>query len=176
MYPQEVPEELWRDYRWQIKNRIKSLEELQRYVKLIPEEIEGIKETEGLYPFAITPYYLSLMDPEDPEDPIRLQAIPRRIEVEERVQRHGEPDALREEGDIPGLTHRYPDRVLMNVTSFCAVYCRHCMRKRIFSQGERARTREEIDRMVDYISSNKQIKDVLISGGEPLSLSNEKIE
>ena len=172
----KVPKDLWNDYNWQIRNRIKTLEELQRYVKLLPEEIEGIRRTQGLYPMAITPYYLSLMDPEDPEDPIRLQAIPRVVEVDEKVQREGEPDALREEGDIPGLTHRYPDRVLMTVTTFCAVYCRHCMRKRIFSEGERARTKEEIDRMISYIREHEEIRDVLISGGEPLSLGNDKIE
>ncbi|WP_032496447.1 KamA family radical SAM protein [Hydrogenivirga sp. 128-5-R1-1] len=172
----KVPRHLWRDYSWQIRNRIKSLEELQRYVRLTEEEVEGIRLTQGLYPLAITPYYLSLMDPDDTEDPIRLQAIPRRIEVDEEAQSAGEPDALREEGDIPGLTHRYPDRVLMSVTTFCAVYCRHCMRKRIFAEGERARTKEEIDRMLSYIREHEEVRDVLISGGEPLSLSNEKIE
>ena len=172
----DVPEELWNDYGWQIRNRIKTLEELQRYVKLLPEEIEGIKRTRGLYPMAITPYYLSLMDPNDPNDPIRLQAIPRAAEIDERLQSKGEPDPLKEEGSIPGLTHRYPDRVLMTVTTFCAVYCRHCMRKRIFSEGERARTKEEIDRMLAYIREHEEVRDVLISGGEPLSLGNEKIE
>ena len=173
---EEVPERLWRSYEWQIKSRIKTLEELKKYIKLLPEEEEGIRRTQGLYPFAITPYYLSLIDPEDPKDPIRLQAIPRVVEVDEKVQSLGEPDALKEEGKIPGLTHRYPDRVLLNVTTFCAVYCRHCMRKRIFSQGERARTKEEIDRMIDYIKKHEEIKDVLISGGEPLSLSLEKLD
>ena len=171
-----VPLELWRDYSWQIQNRIKTLEELQQHIDLLPEEIEGIKLTESLYPLAITPYYFSLIDPSDPNDPIRLQAIPRKVEVDERVQRRGEPDALREEGKVPGLTHRYPDRVLISVTTFCAVYCRHCMRKRIFSQGERARTKEEIDTMLSYIREHEEVRDVLISGGEPLSLGNDKID
>ncbi len=166
----------WLSYSWQIRNRIKTKEELKKFLKLLPEEEEGIDRTKGLYPLAITPYYLSLIDEDDPDDPVRLQAVPRVVEVDESVQRYGEPDALKEEGEIPGLTHRYPDRVLMVVTTFCAVYCRHCMRKRIFSQGERARTKEEIDRMIDYIRKHEEIRDVLISGGEPLSLSNEKIE
>jgi len=173
---ENVPEELWRSYEWQIQNRIKTLEEIKRYIKLLPEEEEGIKRTQGLYPFAVTPYYLSLINPEDSRDPIRLQAIPRTVEVDPVIQSRGEPDALKEEGEIPGLTHRYPDRVLLNVTTFCAVYCRHCMRKRIFAQGERARTKEEIDRMIDYIKKHEEIRDVLISGGEPLSLSLEKLE
>ncbi len=172
----DVPQELWRSYRWQIQNRIKTKEELKRYIRLTPEEERGIDQTTGLYPMAITPYYLSLMDPEDPQDPIRLQAIPRAVEVDERVQSMGEPDPFREEGHIPGLTHRYPDRVLFTLTTFCAVYCRHCMRKRIFQEGERARTREEIDRFLEYVRRHEEIRDVLISGGEPLSVSNEKLE
>ncbi len=171
-----VSEDLWRSYTWQIQNRIKTLEDLKRFIDLTPEEEEGIRKTQGLYPLAITPYYLSLIDPQDPNDPIRLQAIPRAVEVDPKVQSKAWADPFKEEGQIPGLTHRYPDRVLMVVTTFCAVYCRHCMRKRIFAQGERARTKEEIDRMIDYISAHKEIRDVLISGGEPFSLSNEKID
>ncbi len=171
-----VSEKDWLSYEWQIRNRIRTLEDLKKFIPLLPEEEEGIKRTKGLYPLAITPYYLSLIDPEDPNDPIRIQAIPRAVEVDEKVQADGDPDALREEGEIPGLTHRYPDRVLMVVTTFCAVYCRHCMRKRIFSQGEVSRTKEEIDRMIDYIRKHEEVRDVLISGGDPLTLSLEKIE
>ncbi len=173
---QNVSKKEWLTYTWQIRNRIRKLSEIEEYLKLLPEEEEGIRKTRALYPMAITPYYLSLIDREDPNDPIRLQCIPRSVEVDESIQSKGEPDALREEGKIPGLTHRYPDRVLLSVTTFCAVYCRHCMRKRIFSQGERVRTKEEIDRMISYIREREEIRDVLISGGEPLALSNEKIE
>lgn len=172
---EHVPDELWRSYSWQIQNRIKTKEELKRYIELTPEEEEGIDRTAGLYPMAITPHYLSLMDPSNPFDPIRLQAVPRVVEVDERVQSMGEPDPFKEEGQIPGLTHRYPDRVLLNLTTFCAVYCRHCMRKRIFQAGERSRTKEEIDRFVEYIRAHRQVREVILSGGEPLSLSNEKL-
>ncbi|MCS7308231.1 MAG: KamA family radical SAM protein, partial [Aquificaceae bacterium] len=171
----DVKRELWRSYHWQIQNRIKTKEELKRYIRLTPEEEEGIDKTHGLYPMAITPYYLSLMNPEDPQDPIRLQAVPRAVEVDEKVQALGEPDPFREEGSIPGLTHRYPDRVLFTLTTFCAVYCRHCMRKRIFKEGERARTKEEIDRFVEYLKSREEVREVILSGGEPLSVSNEKL-
>ncbi|MCS7261885.1 MAG: KamA family radical SAM protein [Aquificaceae bacterium] len=171
----KVPPELWRSYQWQIQNRIKTKEELSRYIRLTPEEEQGIERTAGLYPMAITPYYLSLMNLEDPEDPIRLQAVPRKVEVEEDVQSLGEPDPFREEGPIPGLTHRYPDRVLFTVTTFCAVYCRHCMRKRIFQEGERSRSKEEIDRFVAYLKEEEEVREVLLSGGEPLSLGNEKL-
>lgn len=172
---ENVPIELWRDYSWQIKNRIKTKEEIERYIKLLPEEVEGIERTKGIYPLAITPHYFSLIDPEDPNDPVRLQCIPRAVEVDEKLQSLGEPDPFREEGSLPGLTHRYKDRVLLNVTTFCAVYCRHCMRKRIFMQGERSRTKEELKAMIDYIRKHEEIRDVLISGGEPLSLSYEKL-
>ncbi|WP_029551539.1 KamA family radical SAM protein [Thermocrinis jamiesonii] len=171
-----IPEKLWRDYHWQIQNRIRTKEQLEKYIKLLPEEIEGIERTKGLYPMAITPYYLSLMDPEDPMDPIRLQAIPRVVEVDESVQRYGEPDALKEDGPIPGLTHRYPDRVLVQTTTFCAVYCRHCMRKRIFSQGERAIGEQQLKLIVEYVKKHSEIREVLLSGGDPLTLNPEKLD
>ncbi len=171
-----VPEELWLDYRWQIQHRIKDLKTIGKYLKLLPEEIEGFKETRGRYPFAITPYYLSLINPEDPEDPIRLQAIPRSVEMDPEAQRDGDPNPFREETILPGLTHRYPDRVLMSLTTFCPVYCRHCMRKRIFGDGERSRTQNEILQMLNYIKETPSIREVILSGGEPLSLSNRKLE
>ncbi|MFN3599405.1 MAG: KamA family radical SAM protein [Aquificaceae bacterium] len=171
-----IPKELWRSYQWQIQNRIKTKEELKRFINLMKEEEEGIDKTAGKYPMAITPYYLSLIDPKDPKDPIRLQAIPRAVEVDERIQTHGEEDPFREEGETPGLTHRYPDRVLFTLTSFCAVYCRHCMRKRIFQEGERVRTKEEIDQFLDYLRGHEEVREVLLSGGEPLSVSKEKLQ
>jgi len=171
-----IPDNLWRDYRWQIQNRIKDPVELERFIRLLPEEVEGFKKTRRTFPFAITPYYLSLIDPEDPDDPIRLQAIPRSLEADPRIQRDGDPNPFKEEAFIPGLTHRYPDRVLLSVTTFCPVYCRHCMRKRIFEGGERSRTEREIEIMVDYIRKNEAVREVIISGGEPLSLSSAKLE
>ncbi|MDW8096087.1 MAG: KamA family radical SAM protein [Aquificaceae bacterium] len=172
----DVPLELWRSYRWQVQNRIKTKEELKKYIKLTPEEEEGIDKTAGLYPMAITPYYLSLIDPDDPQDPVRIQAVPRAVEVDHKVQSLGEPDPFREEGEVSGLTHRYPDRVLFTLTTFCAVYCRHCMRKRIFQEGERTRTKEEIDRFIEYLKNHEEVREVLLSGGEPLAVGEEKLE
>ena len=172
----DVPEELWRDYRWQIQNRIKDAETIGKYLELLPEEIEGFRKTRGKYPFAITPYYLSLINPEDPNDPIRIQALPRSVEMDQQVQRDGDPNPFKEETLIPGLTHRYPDRVLMSLTTFCPVYCRHCMRKRIFEEGERSRTQNEILQMVTYIKQTPSVREVILSGGEPLSLSTKKLE
>ncbi len=163
-------------YSYQIRNRIRDKDALRAFLRLTPEEERGIDRTRGRYPLAVTPYYLSLMDPEDPEDPIRRQAIPREEEVDEEIQSAGEADPLGEEGDIPGLTHRYPDRVLLVLTSFCAVYCRHCMRKRILAEEEGGRTREEIESMIQYVREREWIREVLISGGDPLTLSVEKLE
>ena len=165
----------WLSYSYQIKNRVREPEALRTLLRLTPEEERGLEATRGVYPTAITPYYLSLMDPEDPEDPVRRQAIPRAEEVDEKIQSAGDPDPFREEGDIPGLTHRYPDRVLLVVTSVCAVYCRFCMRKRIFAQGERSRSLQEIEAMLRYVAEHEEVREVLISGGDPLTLSNDKL-
>jgi len=172
----DVPERLWRSYRWQIRNRIKSEEELSGFIPLTPEEREGLRKTAGIYPFAVTPYYLSLIDPQDPKDPVRLQVIPRPQEVDPKAQEGAQENPFGEEKLIPGLTHRYPDRVLMSVTSFCASYCRHCMRKRIFAGGERARSIPELIAMIDYVRKHEEVREVILSGGEPLSLPLRKLE
>ena len=172
----DVPDTLWRSYRWQVQNRIKTLEEVSSLLDLTPEEIEGIKRTRGLYSFAITPYYFSLIDPEDPRDPIRLQCIPRVQEVDDSCQVGGEENPFNEERYVEGLTHRYPDRVLLNLTTFCPVYCRHCMRKRIFKEGERAVSKDQILAFFEYISGRREVREVILSGGEPLSLSEDKLE
>ncbi len=166
----------WLDYNWQIKNRLREAEELEKFISLTPSEKKALKSVKKIYPVAVTPYYLSLADPKDPDDPIRKQVVPVPAELDEKIQLRGEEDPFKEEGEIKGLTHRYPDRVLMVVTTFCAVYCRHCMRKRIFSQGEKVWNFEELKAMIDYIKSREEIKEVIISGGDPLTLNNEKLE
>jgi len=166
----------WLSYSYQIRNRVRDRDALRAFLRLSPEEERGIERAGKLYPMAVTPYYLSLMDPEDPEDPVRRQAVPREEEVDERIQSSGEADPFNEEGEIPGLTHRYPDRALFVLTGFCAVYCRHCMRKRILTEDEGSRREGEIERMVRYVAEREEIREVLISGGDPLTLSNERLE
>ena len=166
----------WNDWRWQLRNRIKTPEGLKSYFKnLTEDELKGLELTAGQFPIATTPYYLSLADREDPNCPIRRQIVPTYSEIDPRVQVSCDPNALNEEERIPHLTHRYPDRVLITLTTMCPVYCRHCMRKRKVGKPERAITEEEFKPIWDYVKRNTQIREILISGGDPLVLSNEKL-
>ncbi len=163
-------------YLFQINNRIRSLEELKGRIKLTKEEEEAFKKVSKVYPFAITPHYLSLMERDEPNDPIRLMVIPKREELNPEVQRGGEEDPFKEEGDIPHMTHRYPDRLLIRVSNFCPVYCRYCMRKRIFKGKEGAISYKELKRILDYLKRREEVREVILSGGEPFVLSNQKLE
>ena len=169
-----VEEKDWKNWHWQVKNRIKSLSELE---KITGKDFSKEKITEKVFKVGTTPYYLSLAKDFSKNDPIFRQIIPDLAEIDETIQSYGSFDPFNEEtlSPVEGLTHRYPDRVLFRATNFCSVYCRHCMRKRIFLEGEKARTYQEYDRMFEYIKKNKNIKEVLISGGDPLTLPNKKI-
>lgn len=171
-----VPDEKWNDWKWQVANRIETVEQLEKYIPLTKEEDEGIKKCLQSLRMAITPYYLSLIDQDDPNDPIRKQAVPTAAEL---IKSEGEvSDPLHEDGDspVPGLTHRYPDRVLLLVTDQCSMYCRHCTRRRFAGQNDRPLPMDRIDRAIDYIAKTPVIRDVLISGGDPLLLSDDKLE
>ncbi|MCX6354340.1 MAG: KamA family radical SAM protein [Candidatus Aureabacteria bacterium] len=172
----DVTETDWNNWKWQVKNRVCSLAELSRVLKLTPEEEGGIRREEDRLPMAVTPYFLSLIDPENPECPLRRQVIPR-IEEHFLCSRDLE-DPCGEEGDtpVPRLVHRYPDRVLVIATDACVSYCRYCTRKRIVGKRPQSIDREQLEKVCDYISGNKRIRDVLVSGGDPLSLCDEKIE
>ena len=166
----------WNDWKWQIRNRIETVEDLRKHMKLTPEEALGIKKCLGTLRMAITPYYLSLINLNDPYDPIRKQAIPTTSELEWSSCDCEDP--LHEEADspVPGLTHRYPDRVLLLVTDKCAMYCRHCTRRRFAGQNDHSLPMEQIQKAIEYIEKTPVIRDVLISGGDPLLLSNSKLE
>ena len=135
MFP-NVTDEQWNDWKWQVKNRIETLEDLKKYVKLTEAEEEGVKKTLSTLRMAITPYYLSLINPDDPNDPVRRQAIPTAAET--HIARADLLDPLHEDEDspVPGLTHRYPDRVLFLITDMCSMYCRHCTRRRFAGQKD----------------------------------------
>ncbi len=164
------------DWRWQLRNRIRTPEGLRKYFKNLTEDEEkGLSLVVKQFPIGVTPYYLNLADPEDPSCPVRRQIIPTYSEIDPKVQTSCDPNALEEEGQIPHLTHRYPDRALVTLTTMCPVYCRHCMRKRKVGKPERAITEEEFRPIWDYIKRNTQIREVLISGGDPLVLSTEKL-
>ncbi len=168
----------WEDWRWQIKNRITKLDQIAEVVKLTPQEEEGIKSAKGRMAMAITPYWAALIDAEDANCPIRRQAIPTVNEFQ--VGPHEMVDPCGEDNDSPAphLVHRYPDRVLLLATEACAMYCRHCTRRRLVGNAERVEISSENkwDAALDYIRSNKKIRDVLISGGDPFILEEEALE
>jgi lysine 2,3-aminomutase len=171
-----VTKEEWNDWRWQLSRRITSVEELARIRDVPAEEARVLERVTDAYRMAITPYYLSLIRSDDPQDPIALQAIPSADEYLD--MNTGEDDPLEEEKDmpVPGLTHRYPDRCLMVVTNYCSMYCRHCTRKRIWAMGENAKTEFELSKMFSYVKRHEEIRDVIVSGGDPLTLPTERIE
>ncbi|MHA2282222.1 MAG: lysine 2,3-aminomutase [Promethearchaeota archaeon] len=169
-----ISNEDWNDWRWQVKNRITTFEELKKFITLTEEEDDPrlLKE----YRMAITPYYLSIIDPDDPHDPIRKQAIPT---VHELQRYTGDlEDPLSEDVDSPveGLTHRYPDRVLFLVTENCSMYCRHCTRRRFAGHHDMAPPQSQIDDCIEYIRNTSSIRDVLLSGGDALLISDKKLE
>lgn len=171
-----VTDEQWNDWKWQVSNRIESLEQLEKLIDLTIEEREGIKKSLQTLRMGITPYYLSIMNPENPKCPVRMQAVPSISELH-RVSAD-QLDPLHEDGDspVPGLTHRYPDRVLLLVTDRCSMYCRHCTRRRFAGQKDEAQPMEKIEKAIEYIRNTPQVRDVLLSGGDPLLLSDEKLE
>lgn len=172
----EVPDEQWNDWKWQVKNRIETLDELKKYIALTPEEENGVRECLGALRMAITPYYLSLIDPNDPHDPVRKQAIPTASELHNAAADLRDP--LHEDTDspVPGLTHRYPDRVLMLITDQCAMYCRHCTRRRFAGQKDSAVPRSQVDKCIEYVRNTPTVRDVLLSGGDALIQSDEMLE
>jgi lysine 2,3-aminomutase len=171
-----IPDSLWKDWRWHFRHRITTVKELASYIPLTAEEQARLRLVTIKYPLSITPYYLSLIDPADPADPIRLQAVPAFEEI--ALAGIGSEDPLEEKRDsvVPGLVHRYPDRVLMVLTDICPMLCRHCTRKREWRHGGWVRTPGEIGAMLDYIRSHKAARDVVISGGDPLTLSTRHLE
>ncbi len=172
---QEVPPEKWNDWRWQLANRLNTVDELSRVISLTPDEVEGLSAS-GRFRVDITPYFASLLDPEDPSCPIRRQVIPTE---QERLPFTAEMvDSLGEDAHspVPGLVHRYPDRVLMLVTTQCASYCRYCTRSRIVGDPDAQFSRKHYDAQIRYIAGNPQVRDVLVSGGDPLILPQRLLE
>ena len=173
---ESVTSEEWQDWRWQLKNRITDLEQLRSVLALTPEEEEGVAKCLTRLRMAITPYYASLIDPDDPNCPVRKQAVP---VVQELHLGHADmDDPLHEDVDspVPHVTHRYPDRVLFLVTSVCSMYCRHCTRRRFAGHTDRAISRDEIMEGVRYVQNTPEVRDVLISGGDPLTLTDDALE
>lgn len=165
----------WNDYKWQLKNRVSDIETLNKMINLSEKEIDSIKQVGEKYRWAISPYYISLMDKNDKYDPIRMLSIPSSIEM---IDELGDNDPMGEEYTNPAgsITRRYPDRLIINVTNECAMYCRHCQRRRNIGQEDNHTTTALIQESIDYIKENEEIRDVLITGGDPLTLSNDRLE
>jgi len=172
-----ISETDWSDWRWQLKNRIVSLEQLQRLMPtLTPEEQAGTMLANSKLAMAITPYFFNLIDAADENCPIRWQVIPRLEETHTALWVMSDPCGEDSHSPVPGLVHRYPDRVLFLVTDRCAAYCRYCTRSRLVSNATGYDFHPEFDRQIEYIQQHQEIRDVLLSGGDPLLLSDDKLE
>lgn len=166
----------WYDWKWQFSHRIRNAEQLAKILPLSEDEKSDIEKCLQCFRMAITPYYASLIDPADPCDPIRMQCVPSIWETYPCGNDMADP--LNEIGDspVPHVVHRYPDRVLLLVTLQCSMYCRHCTRRRVVGEEDRVITEKALQKALDYIRANSRIRDVLISGGDPLTMSTEKLE
>ncbi len=171
-----VTDEQWNDWKWQVKNRIETLDELKKYIKLTPAEEEGVAKSLQTLRMAITPYYLSLIDPDNPYCPVRRQAIPTAAELHQSEADLLDPLHEDEDSPVPGLTHRYPDRVLFLITDMCSMYCRHCTRRRFAGQHDCQSPSERIQKAIDYIAATPTVRDVLLSGGDALMVNDNMLE
>jgi lysine 2,3-aminomutase len=173
----EVTADEWCDWKWQLRKRIKSLDDLERFFTLSADERLAVEQMGKHLPVGITPYYASLCDPDDPTEAVRRTMIP---VLNELTRGPGEADdPLGEDGDMPveGLVHRYPDRVLFLVTNFCATYCRYCTRARMVGQtGEYHFNTKQFQAGIDYIAAHPEIRDCLLSGGDPLTMGDDRLE
>ncbi len=168
--------ENWTDWKWQFRNRITTVEELSTAIPLSAREKTQLKLVTTNYPLSVTPYYLSLINVYDPQDPVRKQAIPSVKEITLGGLGFEDPLGERRDSVVPGLVHRYPDRALMVLTDICPMFCRHCTRKREWHNGGWVRTPVEIKTMLDYIRRHKNLRDIILSGGDPLTLSTRRLE
>ena len=172
----DATEKDWNNWIWQQQNRVRNVEMLEKVVHVTEDERKAYDGSVEMFNMSITPYYAALMDPEDPNCPIRLQAVPKMGEL--YISPVDLEDPLAEERDmpVPGITHRYPDRVLFYTTHNCAMYCRFCTRKRKVSDPGSAAQKKQLDDGLEYIRTHKEIRDVVISGGDPLSNSDERLD
>ena len=172
-----VSESDWNDWRWQLKHRVTTLEQLEHLLPtLTPSERAGAKLARSKLAMAIPPYFFSLIDPTDENCPIRRQVVPRLEETHTAPWEVSDPCGEDAHSPVPGLVHRYPDRVLFLVTDRCAAYCRYCTRSRLVSNASGYDFHPEFDRQIAYVAEHPEIRDVLLSGGDPLLLSDEKLE
>ncbi|GLI33822.1 KamA family radical SAM protein [Desulforhabdus amnigena] len=167
----------WNDWHWQLRNRILNMDALERIIDFSREERSAIEHSNGLLPLAITPYYASLLDAADPMQPLRRTVVPVAAEYFHRDGEEEDPLGEEKDSPVPGIVHRYPDRVLFLVTGYCSTYCRYCTRSRMVGNGHGTHFNvKEWERAIAYIEGTPAIRDVLLSGGDPLTLSNDRLE
>jgi lysine 2,3-aminomutase len=171
----DVPDEKWNDWRWQLSNRLNTVEELLNVLEVNESEKEALR-AKNLFRVDITPYFASLIDPNDPRDPIRKQVVPTAAELVPFTAMMEDSLAEDAHSPVPGLVHRYPDRVLMLVTTQCATYCRYCTRSRIVGDPTATFSRKDFDAQIEYLQKTPQVRDVLLSGGDPLVLAPKLLE
>ena len=172
----DVTDEEWNDWQWQIQNRLTTVDQIAQVVNLTDQDRQDIEKVMEGFRVGITPYYASLMDPDDQKDPIRMQAVPTLAESKRGSADMEDPLHEDEDSPAPGLTHRYPDRVLFLITDQCSMYCRHCTRRRLAGEKDGARSRADIDECIAYIKKTPQVRDVLLSGGDCLCVSDETLD
>nr|MBX2822090.1 4Fe-4S cluster-binding domain-containing protein [Rhodothermaceae bacterium] len=168
--------EQWTDWGWQLRNRVHSVDALRSYVNPTQVELDAIEATKGIFRWNITPYYASLMDSDDPGCPIRQQVVPQGTESMPDIV--GVIDPLEEVAHSPvkNLIHNYKDRVAFCVTAECAIYCRYCLRKRMVGDAEQFMNKGELQEAIDYIAAHSEIRDVLLTGGDPLIFNDKNLE
>ncbi len=171
----DATEAEWNDWRWQLRHRITSLEEAEKYLRLTPDEREGLLLTRNKLAFAITPHYFNLIEPDNPDCPIRRQVIPRAGEAVVTPGEMADPCGEDSHMPVPGLVHRYPDRVLFLVTDRCASYCRYCTRSRVVSGVGEQELETDFEAVYEYLEKHTEVRDVLLSGGDALLLSDDKL-
>lgn len=174
-YPQVVDQE-WNDWRWQSRNRVRLLAQLERMLELSDQERDALTEGGAMLPVGITPYYMSLISRSDPAQPLRRTVIPTVAEFARAKGEDDDPLGEDHHSPAPGLVHRYPDRVLLLALDFCSTYCRYCTRSRVVGHGEIAPSEARLEKALDYIRNTPTVRDVLISGGDPLALSEERLD
>jgi lysine 2,3-aminomutase len=172
----EVSDEQWNDWRWQLRHRLETREDLEQYLRLTDDERRGVEIAPGLFRIGVTPYYAELMDADHASCPVRMQVVPRGAEARVSVGEYVDPLGEDSLSPVRCIVHRYPDRVLFLALDRCAIYCRHCNRRRMVGQETGIIAREDLEAGLDYIRRTPAVRDVLISGGDPLTLSTDKLD
>lgn len=175
-YFSDVAEKQWNDWHWQIGNRIRTPEHLGRILNLSKAERDAVEFSGARLPLGITPYFASLLDADDPDQPLRRTVVPTVREFVTLPCEANDPLGEEHQSPVPGLVHRYPDRVLFLLLDFCSTYCRYCTRSRVVGHGSLHAGRARLEKAIDYIRRTPTVRDVLISGGDPLTLNDERLE